>query len=209
MDYYELLSVKRNCSRAQLCQAYKRKALETHPTLPNNQSNKTNLKTFHNISEAFEVLYDQQKRAIYDVHGYDGLQYGVDKSFGGYCYLGNALEIFEEFFGTDNVYSAALASEEDMNRIFGKSKVLATPEPQNLKVEIELSLEEIMDGVAKKIGYQVDVLTEDFMSVKSVNREKEIRFERGQTLDKVLVFKGEGNERPGHSACKFFINDNF
>ena len=209
MDYYELLGLKRNSSRAELCQAYKRRALEVHPQLPANKNSKAQLKIFHNISEAFEVLYDDQKRAVYDVHGYDGLQYGVGKHFGGYCYLGNALEIFEEFFGTDNVYSAALASEEDMKQIFDKSKFLISEAPENLKVEIELNLEEVMDGCTKNIQYNLDVLTEDFMSVKTSTRKKEIRFERGQSLDKILVFKMEGNTRPGHSVCKIIYSNIF
>ncbi|KAI0034195.1 hypothetical protein K488DRAFT_77357 [Vararia minispora EC-137] len=73
-DYYKLLGVGRDASEDEIKKAYKRMALKWHPD--RNQGSEEASKKFKEISEAFEVLSDKQKRTIYDQFGEEGLKGG-------------------------------------------------------------------------------------------------------------------------------------
>ncbi|CDO71842.1 hypothetical protein BN946_scf184939.g66 [Trametes cinnabarina] len=73
-DYYKLLGVSRDASDDDIKKAYKKMALKWHPD--RNSGSEEASKKFKEISEAFEVLSDKQKRAIYDQFGEEGLKGG-------------------------------------------------------------------------------------------------------------------------------------
>ncbi|XP_061341548.1 uncharacterized protein LOC133287880 isoform X1 [Gastrolobium bilobum] len=76
MDYYEILEVDKNATDEELKKAYRKLAMKWHPDKnPNN--NKDAETKFKQISEAYEVLSDPQKRAIYDRYGEGGLKGGM------------------------------------------------------------------------------------------------------------------------------------
>lgn len=203
-DYYAILQISPNASRLQICAAYRKLSLGLHPDLDENKGKRCKLTAFNLINEAFEVLYDDKKRAIYDVHGYRGLQYGVKDLFGGYCYLGNGRKIFEEFFGTGNIYTAVLENEQDLGPILRKGKCRERPAPENLVVQVDLDLETVMLGGALQVRVERNKLAEDFMSVRQQSMVKEVKFEPGMDPDQKLLFEGEGHEAPGHNPCKHF-----
>ena len=70
-DYYNLLGVSRDASEQELKRAYKKLAMKYHPD--RNQGDKNAEKKFKEVSEAYEVLSDQNKRQAYDQFGHDGL----------------------------------------------------------------------------------------------------------------------------------------
>lgn len=73
MDYYNILKVNRNATDEDLKKSYRRLAMRWHPD--KNPSNKKEAEAkFKQISEAYEVLSDAQKRAIYDQLGEEGLK---------------------------------------------------------------------------------------------------------------------------------------
>ncbi|KAF7374717.1 DnaJ-domain-containing protein [Mycena sanguinolenta] len=74
-DYYKLLGIDKSAGEAEIKSAYKKMALKWHPDR-NGGSEESN-KKFKEISEAFEVLSDSNKRAIYDQFGEEGLKGGV------------------------------------------------------------------------------------------------------------------------------------
>ena len=73
-DYYETLEISRNATADEIKKAYRKKALQYHPD--KNPGNSEAEARFKEISEAYEVLSDDNKRAIYDRHGKAGLQGG-------------------------------------------------------------------------------------------------------------------------------------
>ncbi|KAI6108009.1 hypothetical protein F5141DRAFT_1203477 [Pisolithus sp. B1] len=79
-DYYKLLGVPRSASEDDIKKAYKKMALKWHPD--RNQGSEEASKKFKEISEAFEVLSDKNKRAIYDQVGEEGLKGGAGPSPG-------------------------------------------------------------------------------------------------------------------------------
>ncbi|KAK3010457.1 hypothetical protein RJ639_010666 [Escallonia herrerae] len=105
VDYYNILKVGRNATDDDLKKAYRRLAMRWHPD--KNPTNKKEAEAkFKQISEAYEVLSDPQKRSIYDQYGEEGLK---DMPPPGSSGSGgfpngfnprNAEDIFAEFFGS-------------------------------------------------------------------------------------------------------------
>lgn len=86
-DYYKLLGVNRDADEDAIKKAYRKLALKWHPD--RNPNNKTEAeKQFKAISEAYEVLSDKNKRAVYDQFGEEGLKNGAPapgaEGFGGF-----------------------------------------------------------------------------------------------------------------------------
>ena len=85
---------------------YRRLALKYHPKR-NDTNIAANTYKFTQIAEAYDVLKDPEKKAIYDQYGETVLKEGLPGKGGKnhcYHYAGNAFEIFEKFFGTDNPF---------------------------------------------------------------------------------------------------------
>lgn len=109
-DYYEVLGVEKSASADDIKSAYRRLAKKHHPDM-NKDNPKAAEEKFKELSEAYEVLADPEKRSRYDQHGHEGVasnfspggfswqdftrQADVEDIFGG----GFAGSIFEQFFG--------------------------------------------------------------------------------------------------------------
>jgi molecular chaperone DnaJ len=95
-DYYEILGVHRNASDTEIKKAYRKLALQFHPD--KNAGDKEAEDRFKEISEAYSVLSDPQKRVTYDQYGHAGLGNGGGFSSGGFG--GSPFEdIFGDLFG--------------------------------------------------------------------------------------------------------------
>ncbi|KAJ1656903.1 Molecular chaperone (DnaJ super) [Dispira simplex] len=81
-DYYEILGVSKGASDDVIKKAYRTMALKWHPDRNPNQKEMAD-KKFKEVSEAYEVLSDKNKRAIYDQYGEDGLKGGMGAGGGG------------------------------------------------------------------------------------------------------------------------------
>ena len=97
-DYYEILGVERNASGDELKASYRKLALEFHPD--RNPGDKEAEENFKEAAEAYEVLRDPEKRAIYDQYGHQGLEGTGFSGFGGFEDIFSSFsDIFEDFFG--------------------------------------------------------------------------------------------------------------
>jgi len=74
-DYYAVLGVDRGAAKDEIRRAYRRLAKKYHPDL-NKENQKESEEAFKEVSEAYEVLSDPQKRANYDRFGHAGVKFG-------------------------------------------------------------------------------------------------------------------------------------
>jgi molecular chaperone DnaJ len=99
-DFYEILGVSKSADAEELKRAYRKLAMQFHPD--RNSGDKTAEQKFKAVSEAYDVLKDDQKRAAYDRFGHAAFENGGrgpgDFGFGG-GFSGGFADIFEEVFG--------------------------------------------------------------------------------------------------------------
>jgi molecular chaperone DnaJ len=97
-DFYDILGVSRSADADELKRAYRKLAMQFHPD--RNQSDKSAEQKFKDISEAYDVLKDDQKRAAYDRFGHAAFENG-SRGPGDFAggFSGGFADIFEEMFG--------------------------------------------------------------------------------------------------------------
>ncbi|MGF1468079.1 MAG: molecular chaperone DnaJ [Sandaracinaceae bacterium] len=146
-DYYEVLGVERSASETELKKAYRKLALQFHPD--RNQDNPEAEAKFKEVAEAYQVLSDDEKRALYDRYGHAGLQHGAAGPG-----FGSVEDIFSQFgdiFGD-------LFGMRGAGGIGGFRSTRRTNAPMrgaDIKVMVGLTLEEAAAGTRKEVevGY--------------------------------------------------------
>mmetsp|Transcript_57664 Transcript_57664/g.113506 ORF Transcript_57664/g.113506 Transcript_57664/m.113506 type:complete len:320 (-) Transcript_57664:124-1083(-) len=152
INYYDTLQLPKNSSDVEIKKAYRKLAMKWHPD-KNPDNAEEAARKFQEIGEAYDVLSDMEKRAIYDQFGYEGLRDGVQnadgETMGAYSYKQNAQEIFENFFGTKNPFATfgfeAMPFASKLNK----------PGPAKGKpvvFNLECSLKELYNGCTKKFN---------------------------------------------------------
>lgn len=134
-DYYEVLEVPRSAGPEDIKKAYRKKALQYHPD--RNPGDDEAEARFKEAAEAYEVLSDPEKRARYDRFGHAGLG-GAGQPGAGFHDISDIFSAFSDIFGD-----------------FGGGGGFGRRSPRrtggDLRVRLELTLEEIAEGVEKKI----------------------------------------------------------
>ena len=74
LDYYEILSLQRTATTADVQKAYRKLALKHHP---DRSANEESIAVFSLISEAYDVLCNPKTKGFYDIYGEEGIKYGV------------------------------------------------------------------------------------------------------------------------------------
>ena len=95
-DYYEVLGVSRDATADDLKKAYRKLAVKYHPD--KNPDDKSAEEKFKEVSEAYDVLNDDQKRAAYDRYGHAAFAGGMGGGSGGGG-MHDPFDIFKEVFG--------------------------------------------------------------------------------------------------------------
>jgi molecular chaperone DnaJ len=143
-DYYEVLGVDRSASDEEIKKAYRKLAVKYHPD--KNPGDKEAEEKFKEVSAAFEVLKDSDKRRKYDQFGHDAFRGGPSSAggvdpfdlfrdaFGG----GGFGSIFEDFFGGSSAAGGRVEHQRG----------------RDLRVSVEISLAQAASGVEKEIKYQ-------------------------------------------------------
>ena len=128
-DFYEVLGVARDANDAQLKSAFRKLAMEHHPD--RNQGHADSTAKFKEINEAYSVLSDGNKRAIYDRHGHAGLN-GAQGQGGGF---GDIHDVFNSVFG------------DAFGDMFGRGQRSNGPaRGQDLRYDQEITLEQAYAG---------------------------------------------------------------
>ncbi len=135
-DYYEVLGVAKTASKEELKKAYRKQALKYHPD--RNPGDKEAEQKFKEAAEAYEVLSNEEKRRMYDQFGHDGLRGGG----GSHMNMEDIFSSFGDIFSGFGFGGGFGRSSRGGQRVAKGS---------NLRVRVKLSLEEISEGVEKKI----------------------------------------------------------
>ncbi len=99
-DYYDLLGIDRNSSTTDIKKAYRKKAMQFHPD--KNPDNPSAEAKFKELSEAYDVLRDDEKRSAYDRYGHAAFEQGMGQGAGGnsaFDFASSFSDIFGDIFG--------------------------------------------------------------------------------------------------------------
>jgi len=137
-NYYTILGVSKNASQDEIKKAYRKKALKSHPDT--NKGDKKSEERFKKISEAYEVLSDENKRAYYDRVGHS--------HFGRHS---NSRNSYASHFSNFSSFGGSMGSQ---GFPFGTTQRMMSPD---IRVGLNLSLEQIIRGdkVAISIGRKI------------------------------------------------------
>jgi molecular chaperone DnaJ len=146
-DYYEILGIPKDATVAQIKKAYRSMALKHHPDRVAEDKKVEATEKFKEISEAYGVLSDTNKRAMYDQYGHAGIDqnYTSDDIFRGadFSGFGDLGDIFSQFFGGGgggfDIFGGGARSSRRPQR------------GRDIQYEVDVTLEEAYAGVRKNI----------------------------------------------------------
>lgn len=136
-DYYKILEVDRNASPDEIKKSYRKLALKFHPD--KNPDNKEAEEKFKDISEAYEILSDSEKKLQYDTYGSVG---GNQNFSGGASPFDDLFSQFGDIFGS---FGGRRSNQPRQKR------------GSDLRVKVSITLHDILFGSTKKIKYNRDV----------------------------------------------------
>ena len=142
-DYYQLLGVARDADSEGIKKAYRKLALEFHPD--RNQGSKEAEERFKEVTEAYEVLRDSEKRAMYDRYGKQGVR-GAGGGGGqpGFDFS-DAIDVFMRDFGGFSGF------EEMFGGRGGRGQRTSSRKGQTVRIRLPLTLAEVATGVTKTV----------------------------------------------------------
>ncbi|MCX7768268.1 MAG: molecular chaperone DnaJ [Flavobacteriales bacterium] len=170
-DYYEILEVPRTATAEEIKKAYRKKALQYHPD--KNPGDKEAEQKFKEAAEAYEVLSDPEKRARYDRYGHEGLG-GPAGNGGGF----SAMDIEDIFSRFGDIFA-------DFGGFGGfgfGTRARRVNRGSDIRVRLRLTMQEMAQGVTKKIKIQRLVACEACRGTGS----------RSGRLDTCVTCRGQG-----------------
>ncbi|MEG8098738.1 molecular chaperone DnaJ [Candidatus Liberibacter brunswickensis] len=142
-DFYQVLGVDHNATDKELKAAFRNLAKKYHPD--RNQDSPDAKEKFRQVSEAYQVLSDPKKRALYDQGGHEALEYG-EQSYGtgGFGAGMHGSSVFSEIF--EDIFGGMMGSGRNQKRSSSTGKPGA-----DLRYNLEISLEEAFSGKTVEI----------------------------------------------------------
>lgn len=192
-DYYDVLTLTRSASKEEIKNAYRKLALQYHPD--RNKSPGAEEK-FKEISEAYAVLSDDEKRKRYDTYGhvgaeevFRGSEANFDEIFRDMGFSG-VRDIFEQIFGGRGGGFSSMGGNDPFGFSFGGGR----RKGQDILYDIELSLEEVLKGRKEEI---------ELPKLEKCNNCGGTGAARGTKPRKCSVCNGQGQTRRIYSQNRF------
>lgn len=232
-DYYKILGLGKNFTEDELKRNYKKNALEYHPDKNKDPSAE---EKFREIAEAYDVLRDPEKRAIYDQLGEEGLKGGIPpsgapdfsggfpgggRSFkfhsfssggghgaGGYRFNQDPREIFAQFFGSSSPFHGG----DDMGDFLGSTLSSSKKsQPSPIDRELMVSLEELFTGTTKKMKIKKQVKKDHKSPLTIEEKILTITVRQGWKAGTKITFPNEGDQLPNQTPADivFTIQEKF
>jgi len=152
-DYYEILGVKKSASLDEIRKAYREAALKYHPDRVPHEQKKEAEEKFKEISEAYAVLSDVNKRALYDQYGHSGIdqKYAYEDIFKG-ADFGSAFEGMGDF-GLGGGLFDEIFSDLGFDISGGRTRGgrMRSRRGHDLQIATDISLKEAATGIEKTI----------------------------------------------------------
>ncbi len=213
-EYYDLLGVSKNAEENEIKKAYRKLAVKYHPDKSPEDKKEEYTKKFQEISEAYEVLSDSDKRKKYDMFGKEAANMEGQGMHGG----ADPFEMFKQFFG-DEMHEGAHFQQFHMGGMpggmpggipgfMGGSMNGFPPgfkahfsrngfeemykKAENIQIPVEITLEQGYKGGKRKIDYN-----------RENNNQKEkislvIEIPKGSGKSFKMIHKGYGNKKNGY-----------
>jgi molecular chaperone DnaJ len=140
-DFYEILGITKSADAAAIKKAYRKKAIEFHPD--KNPGDAVAEENFKKAAEAYEVLSDPQKKAKYDQYGHQAFENGGG---GGGSYGGGHMNMDDIFSQFGDIFGGG-----GFGGFGGGGGGQRRAKGSNLRIKVKLTLEEIANGVEKKV----------------------------------------------------------
>ncbi|MBU7042974.1 MAG: molecular chaperone DnaJ [Theionarchaea archaeon] len=145
-DYYEVLGIQKNATSDEIKKAYRKLARKYHPDV--NPDKQEAEEKFKELSEAYEVLMDPQKRQRYDQFGHEG----VRNSFGSggfqwsdFSHFSDIEDILSNLFGGRDFFG------ESIFDMFGGRRSRGPARGADLRADVEISLKEVATGAEREV----------------------------------------------------------
>jgi len=190
-DYYRVLGVDKSASDDKIKKAYRKLAMKHHPDQA--KGDKASEEKFKEISEAYAVLSDKEKRKQYDMFGSDGFhqRYSQEDIFNGFD-LGDILKEFG--LGGSGLFSGrGRGRGNGMHFSFGSGSPFgsgtrrqAQVKGSNLVYEMALTLQDIASGANKTVNIQHQGRTENLT----------VKIPKGMITGKKIRLAGKGEPSP-------------
>ncbi|MCY3974789.1 MAG: molecular chaperone DnaJ [Simkaniaceae bacterium] len=148
-DYYQILGVSKGASASEIKKAYRKLAVTCHPD--KNPDDKEAEDRFKEVSEAYEVLSDEEKRAVYDRHGKKGLEGLGGQHAGGGTGFSSMEEALRTFMGAFGGGGGGSVFDSFFGQEFGGGRPGAR-QGTNRKAELVISFDDAARGIDREIA---------------------------------------------------------
>ncbi|NLK25351.1 MAG: molecular chaperone DnaJ [Euryarchaeota archaeon] len=142
-DYYDVLGVQRGAPSGDIKKAYRKLAMQYHPDVTKEDPKEAEEK-FKEISEAYEVLADENKRKLYDQYGHAGVSSQFQNgnfNWSDFSHFGDIRDIFGDLGGFGSIFDMFFGGGHQQQRTRGR----------DMRMDIEVTLEEAFTGTKKRI----------------------------------------------------------
>ena len=190
-EYYEILGLEKKCSESEIKKAYRKLAMKYHPDKSPEDKKEEYTEKFKEITEAYEVLSNKQKRDMYDKFGKEAVNGG-----GGMSGV-NPFDIFNEMFssgGMGGIHGMPPGVHVRMGGMggipgMGGFHQQMFKKASNVTVRVDITLEEVLTGIKKMVSYKRN------NNGTEEDKDIEIEIPKGCTGNVKMVRRGFGNTK--------------